>query len=367
MSETANTAGSTSQTTNTQGAKGTPSSNRMHGQVATETKPSGTTKENNLPGKTDSEVAEPKRYKFEKLKIKGKEIDFEADEDEVKRLIQRGYGSNEAYHEAKRMREEAEQRHAEAMRWQQERESHAKKLQTDPIQAAIEAGATKQQIREIAEKFLLGEIQADEMSPEARRAKELEAEIKRRDELEAKRKKDDEEKTLAQAAAEERKKIVPEMLKFMDAVGVARTASNLSAIANRLKIASQRKTPITVERAVQLQHEDNSEYVRTTVGGQATALNDAYKKNDFDAVTRIGKEIENFVGEDVLVALQRYGIVKWKSRTPNMPNQLADTAKSKAAPTTDESALSEEEKIERRKEHTARLQREWEQKRGAAI
>lgn len=367
MSETNTTATTTGTAKPNPGAAGQ-AAKRASGQMAKEV-PSGKTNTTNVDAAKQSEqskVEEPKKYKFEKIKYKGKEQDLELQDEEAKRLIQRGLGSNEAYEEAKKLREDAERKYAEYQRWQASQEEHKKKLITNPIQAAIESGASPQEVRKVAEEYLLGEIQKDEMSAEAREAIQLKAELKKRDEAEAKRIKDEEQNNLQRAAHEERNKIVPEMMKWMDSVGVAKTAANLSNVARRLQAAAKRKIPMSIERAVQLTHEDNMAFVNSTVGGQTKAINDAYKNNDFDTVLKIGKEIEGFLGPEVFVALQRYGIVKWKAKAPNMPNQVIDTAKTKAQAPERPSYLTTEQKEEERKKRVEEAQRRWEASRGAA-
>lgn len=309
----------------------------------------------------------PKRYQFKGLKVGDKEIDFDGDENEVKRRIQQAYGANSAYSEAKKLREEAEQKNGEYLAWKRSQDEHKKSIAKDPmiairraVQDAIDSGVDPESARAAGEQWVLENIKRDEESPEAKRARQAEEKLAKRDEEDAKRAKTDQEQRLAQAAQEERKKIVPEMLKQMDAVGLARTAANLSAVARRLKVASERGVPLTIERAVQMQHEENSTFVKTTVGGQAKAINDAFKSNDHDTVIKIGREVEGFLGEEVLVALQRYGIVKWKTKSPNMPHQAIDTAKSKTAEP--EPELSYDEVIELRKKKAADLDR---QRRGA--
>lgn len=354
MSESA-TNTTTASSNTSQGARGAAGANQTPTRMAQEGK--GVNGSNGpIPIKPDGDQSEPRKYKFEKLKIKGKEIDFEADEDEVKRLIQRGYGSNEAYHEAKRMREDAERKYAEYQKWQQSQEEHKKKITQNPIQAAIEAGASPQQVRDIAEKWLLEQIKADEMSPEAKRAKELEAELEKRDKADKERTQKEEQERLIQAAEEERKKIVPEFIKHMDAMGIPKTAANLSAAARRLKLAGERGVPMTIEKALQLTHEDNQAYVQGTVGGHAKLINEAYKSNDFDTVMKIGREIETFLGDEALVALQRYGIVKFKTKSPAMPHQVLDTAKTKAAPE-EPLELTPDEIVEKRRQRALELDR----------
>lgn len=303
-----------------------------------------------------SEKKESKKYRFEKLNVGGKEIDFEGDEDEVKRRIQQAYGANQAYHEAKKMREEAETKYSEYQKWKANQEEHKKKITSNPIQAAIEAGASPKQVREIAEKWLLEQIQEDEMSPDARRAKELQAELDQRKKDDEARTKKEQDERLMRDAEEARKAIVPEIMKHMDASGLARTAANLSSIAKRLQVAAQRKTPMTIERAVQLQHQDNQALIQSTLGGQTKVLNEAFRSNDTETVLRIGKEIESFLGEEALVALQRYGIVKWKSKTPIMPRQTPDTAKTLQA-TEQEDEISFDEQAERRRLRALELDR----------
>lgn len=364
---------STTATTNTQGTtKGQVSPNKANSNTQGQAKDPGSPGNGGVPIKTDGEVGEPKKYKFEKLKLKGKEVDFEADEEEVKRLIQRGYGSNEAYHEAKRLREEAERLSNEAYRHKQQQEERKKTYKSDPmaairnaVQELIDSGVDPRTARAAGEQWLYEKIQEDEMSPDARRAKELEAELKKRDELEAKTKKEQEEAKLNQEAAEYRKQVVPEIIKHMDTLGLAKTAGNISTIARRLQIAAKKNTPMTIERAVELTHQDNQSYVQSTVGVQTKVLNEAYKNKDYDSALKLGREIEQFLGEEVVVALQRYGILKHKSKTPAMPSQIPDTAKTKAAPSDVPSYMSQEEWAEERKRRAAEAQKRWEANRGA--
>jgi hypothetical protein len=351
MSETT-TSTTATQTTNTQGAKGAPNVNKPNGQMA---KQGAGGSDGAIPVKDNGDVAESKRYKLEKVKIKGRELDLDLDEDKLRRYVQQGYEANDRIQEAKRIEQENERKLAEYHEWKKGQEEHKRKFTSNPIQAAIEAGASPHQVREIAERWLLEQIQADEMSPDARRAKELEEKLAKREKEDAERQKKEEGLRIAQAAAEHRKQIVPEIIKHLDALGVARTAANIGSIAKRLKAAADRKTPMTIERAVQLTHEDNQAYIQSALGGQAKQLNEAYKANNFDAVMRVGREIESFLGEEALVALQRYGIVKWKSKTPSMPNQVFDTAKTKTVEEPRE--LTRDELLEERRRRAIELDR----------
>lgn len=301
-----------------------------------------------IPTKEGTESQEPKRYKFEKLKFKGKEIDFEGDENEVKRIIMRGLGSDEAYNEAKRMRLEAERKEAEFYKKQELEKKEIEEIASNPtvgikkaIQRMIDAGVAPEKARKAVEDHLYEEIQRDEMSAEAKRAYELEQENKR---LKAEREEEQrrrEEHELNQSAQEQRKVITQEMLKHMDAFGLAKTAGNLATVARRLQIAHKRGQNLSIEKAVELTHQDNQEYVRATTQSHVKEINEAYKSKEIDKVLAIGKELESFLGEETIVALQRYGIVKFKNQVPKMPQQTFDAAKTESSNQTEEKTYDE--------------------------
>lgn len=340
MSEsTTSTAVSNQTVANNPAQKGSPGTNPLQrGNASEGKKPNG--EGGGLPLKSATgDVGEPKRYKFEKVKIRGKEIDIDADESQMKRYIQMGYEANERHAEAKRMREEADRIYQENHQRKQQEEKEWEEIQRNPVigvQKAIKnlvaKGLSPQQARAAIEEHLYGEIQKDEMSPDAKRALALEEENRKlKEQWEAERKAKEEE-NLNQSAAEYRKQIVPQMMSAMDAVGLAKTAANLSSVARRLKIAADQKRPISVDQAVQLTHQDNQAVVQSTIGGQVQALNHAYKSNNMDAVMQIGKELEGFLGDEAIAAIQRYGILKWRNKVPKMPHQAIDTAKSTRAP-----------------------------------
>jgi hypothetical protein len=306
-----------------------------------------------------TEAVEPKRYKFEKLKIRGKEVDIDADEDQVKRYIQQAHGANERYEEAKKIREEANTKFAEHEKWKAGQDEFQNTLKTNPIQAAMDAGADPAVVRDMAEKYLLEQIHRDEMTPEARENIRLKQELDNFNKEKEESAKTQKQQQLEAAASEQRKKIVPEIIKHSDEVGMAKTAANIKRVAETLRIAAKRGLPMSIDKAVAMVHEENGSFVQSTIGGQAKAINDAFKSKDNDAVLKIGKEVESFLGPDVLAALQRYGIVKYRSGTPSMPAQSIDTAKSQR-PGTEETELSWDDAEEQRKERVARAQKAWE-------
>ena len=318
----------------------------------------------NLNQSSSGQAEEPKRYKFEKLKFKGKEIDFEGDENEVKRVIMRGLGSDEAYHEAKRMREEAEKREARLWEKEEQNKKEREEYKKNPvlgikkaIQTLIDAGVHPQEARRAVEAHLYEEIQRDEMSEDARRAYALEEENKKLALKIENDKKLAEEAELNKHAIEQRKIITTEMLKSMDALGLAKTAQNLASVARRLQMANKLGRKMSIPQAVELTHQDNQSYVKSTTSSYAQAINEAYRNNDTEHLLAVGKELEGFLGEEAVVALQRYGIVKIKNRVPNMPQQIIDAAKTKTSSSPAEEKTLDEI-IEERKARAAELDRQ---------
>lgn len=311
--------------------------------------------------------AEIKKYNLGKIKFRGQEIEVnDITEDEMRRHVQRSKGSSQAYEEAKKYRGEAEKQYREVEQWRKDQAEQSKRIQQDPIRFAIEQGADPLLIQKLTEDHVMDQINREQMSPEARRILELEKQMQDQTKTAESAEQERQSAALMQAAEQQRQKIVPEILKAADAVGLGKTAGNIKRVAQLLHTSTKAGHPLNVAHAVQIAHEENSTLVKSTMGSQATQINDAFKAKDIQSVLRVGKEIESYLGSDILFALQRYGIIKHQHGAPKMPSNTVDTAKS-VQPIAEYNTISSDEAEELRKQRVAKLQQNWESSRNSAV
>lgn len=110
------------------------------------------------------------------------------------------------------------------------------KAKSNPIEALIEAGLSKEQIRDTMEKWYAKEfIEPEGMSEEARKLKAAEERLKAYEEQEQRKKEEDEQKQLEDLTAKERAVLQQQIVEAMESSGLPKTKFFASRMAFYMK------------------------------------------------------------------------------------------------------------------------------------
>lgn len=152
--------------------------------------------------------------------------------------------------------------------------------------------------RKIATDLLAEELEAEQLSPEAREAKELKKRIAEYEAKEAKAAKDREDRETAEYRKRMSNQIENEIVAAMEPSGLPPTEHTLRRVAYYMKEGLKRDINITAEAAVKLVRED-------------------YDKEHRDLIGRLPPEkLAEYLGEDVLGKVQGHLVSKFKAEPP---------------------------------------------------
>lgn len=237
------------------------------------------------PDDTPAEAAAKEAARKLKLKINGREREY--DEQEVVRLAQLSAGAHEKFAEAAEMRKQAEQ--------------FFETLLKDPKSVLLHPELRDRiNMRQIAEEFLGAELQKEMMSPEQRELEELRAFKRQQDEAKAAQEHEQLTKTqqaemqaLQQRAAQEYDRKISEVLSQSN---LPKNAYTVKRVAELLHGALTKGYDLDVQTAVDIVRDGYVTDLQSLVGGLD------------------GEPLVKFLGDDLVKKLRKYDLQRLKSQ-----------------------------------------------------
>lgn len=215
-----------------------------------------------------------------KLKIDGAEE--EVDEPELIRRAQIGQAGY------KRMQEAASK--------QKELEAKFKEFEADPIKFFSKSG---KDFREVAEQFLIGELEKEQMSPEQRRLRELEARVKEQEEKERQIKEDMEKQELTRQEQRFAEEYDRGVAKALESTGLPRDPYTVKRMANYMLEALENDIDLSPDEAALMVQEDYQKELKSFL-------------NSLDDPT-------SFLGEELMGRFRKSDLAKVKAQPQHTP------------------------------------------------
>ena len=254
-------------------------------------------------GEQSSQEVAPKIPNVRKLKIKvdGKDEDFDLnldDEEGLKRHIQ--------------MSKAAQKRMNEAALTKRQAEDFIKMLQEDPVKVLTNPKLGVN-FREIAEKYLLAQIQDEMMSPEEKRLREADRIIREREDADKKAKADAETRQMQELQAHYAQD-------YDKKIGEALSTSGLP------------KTPRTVKRMAELMHKnlqhgfdlEPAQLVEIVREDYINEMKELFGASEGDMLLKImGDDVANKIRKADLVRLKGNGLPQSRGSLPQAKSETS--------------------------------------------
>lgn len=257
--------------------------------------------------KPQASAAEQKKVeqalkKAYELQINGKskkvEIDVSNDE-EVKKYLQKAMAADEKFQEAAMTRKQAEQL--------------VNLLQTDPLKV-LKNPALGLNIKELAERILLQDLEEQQKSPEQKQLEEMQEKLRSYEEEKKRLEEEKRQESLARLQAEQQKTTEESMISALE-------NSNIPA------------TPFSVRRVADIMiNAIESGWENVTIEQIMPYAEEMISRDYQEMVKRNSSpdKLEKLIGKDILDGYRKSKISK--AKTPITPGQIKETAAPKSAP-----------------------------------
>jgi len=278
----------------------------------------------------------PKPKVKKKFVVDKKEVELELDDETTDKYIQKALAADKRFSEARKREQELE-----AIAHQ----VHQKRQELEQFMAALDDDSSAQEIllkklgperfRQLAEAYLAPVVQEEilkERNP-------LEYELKKTQrELEIERK----EKN-ARLEAEKRQKYESEVnelktktvqeyenaiLKAMDTGAIPRNERSIAQFADYMRKLVERGQEVTEEAVNHIARtvkEDKIDDIKWLVSGFSQMAKQAMEAKDDGKLIKIGDELTQMFGEDMVNLIRRSDLAKIRAGQPNIPKQILDT------------------------------------------
>ncbi len=193
----------------------------------------------------DKKEAKKPGKRIVKLKVDGEEIDYDvSNEADLVQRLQKSYT--------------ADQRLEKAAKIQKQSESFIKALKNNPFQILSHPSLGIENLQEVAENFVWGNIQRDKMTPEERQAKDDQTELETRRAADAKRAEAEKAHRDEQRKAAVREKMQTDLISALDQSGVPRNDWSVRRMASLMKAALANRIDVS---AIEVAQKVKSEYI----------------------------------------------------------------------------------------------------------
>lgn len=256
------------------------------------------------PEQTKEQKAEQKKVeaalkKAYELQVNGKSKKVEIDvsnDDEVKKYLQKALAADEKFQEAAMTRKQAEQL--------------VNMLQNDPLKV-LRNPALGLNVKELAEKILLQDLEEQQKSPEQKQLEEMQQKLREFEEEKKRLEDEKRQEALARMQAEQQKTTEESMIKALEATNIPATPFSVRRVADIMINAIEAGwEDVSIEKIMPYAEEmitrDYQEMVR--------------RNSDPD-------KLEKLIGKDILDGYRKSKISKVK-KTPQTPAQMADAGSS---------------------------------------
>lgn len=272
--------------------------------AADQTKPPGqqTPAAGTTGGDLTKDAAQEAMRKF-KVKVDDKEL--EVDEAELLKGYTHGKAAAKRFQEGSRAKAQAEQ----FINLMKEGQKDPAKLQD----VLYKMGYTRQQIREISEKFLAAEIEEDLMDPKDKELKTYKQKLAAYEAEKNKQSEDAKQQEQDRLKAKYAKEYSEAFVEALKKSGLPQTKPMVAAMAGYIKRAAEIGYKINAEEAAKLVREDEVNRLRAITGGSEAEV------------------LANLLGEDTLQKIRAYDTqrVKDPNSQLNTPKDQADEVRRK--------------------------------------
>lgn len=278
------------------------------------------------PKETPKDEANDKPQKY-KLVRKGQEV--EVDAETYHRYAQKAHAADMELAEAKKVRREAE----EQQRRYQEAVNAIEAAKKQPASARVKSlleelqddPSALNEFRGSVEAWLVDRLKEESASPELQRALKAERELeKAKRDQEAAKKRAEQEAWQKQVEANKpiQEKFIIDTLNLS---GLPPTEWNVKSVADVLYNSRLKGHKPSPEQIATIVKEDRIDNIRALGGGISAQILEANKSKDYSSVVKLGGQLTEMFGEDILKALRVYDIRKHQSAQPELPKPVVET------------------------------------------
>jgi GGDEF domain-containing protein len=261
-----------------------------------------TAKPTGSPEAPPAQTAEEKKIEaaIKKFKLKVDKQEYELGEDDALKFAQLGLASEKRFQEAAQMRKQAEQ--------------FITMLKQDPA-SVLSNPAIGVNLREFAEKYLLGEIQKETLTPEQRKIQEQETQLKQYEEERKQQEQQRQQQEYQQLQAHYEQTFDNQITSALSTSGLPKTPATVKRMTHYMELALRNGLDLEPQNVVELVRQDYVNEVQSLFG-----------QSEGDALLQL-------LGDGVANKIRKADLARLKMSTPTTaaPSTPA-AAKEDAAP-----------------------------------
>lgn len=283
-----------------------------------------------------AEKAEPKPKVKKKFIVDKKEVELELDDAETDKYIQKALAADKRFGEARKREQELETIAHQVHQKRQELEQFMAALDDDSqAQEILLKKMGPERFRQLAESYLAPVVQ-DEILRERnpleyelkKTQRELEQERKEKNariEQEKKQKYESEVNELKTKTAQEYEGMI---VKAIESGFIPKNERSITHFADYMRKLVERGQDVTEESVNHIARtvkEDKIDDIKWLVSGFSQMAKQAIEAKDDGKLIKIGDELTQMFGEDMVNLIRRSDLAKIRAGQPNIPKQILDT------------------------------------------